>query len=145
MNPETTQSVRPNGEKAMKRVTAILRASALVVTLALPSWAQVAALPTQTVTIAGTVETIDQAKRVVNINTADGKFVAVDVPAGAKRFSELRVGDKVSATYNNNVAMRLKPPGEPPVDTANVTPTPGYEVRGGTAAMQRTMTASIAD
>jgi hypothetical protein len=130
----------------MKRVTEILSAPALVVALALPSWAQVTALPTQTVSIAGTVETVDQAKRVVNIKTADGKFVTVDVPQNAKRFSELKVGDKVSATYNNNVAVRLKPPGEPAVDTGNTASTMGQEVRpGGTAATQRTMTASIAD
>ena len=53
-------------------------------------------LPTQTVTISGTVATIDHAKRVVNIKTSDGKFETVDVPAGAKRFDELKVGDKVS-------------------------------------------------
>jgi hypothetical protein len=128
----------------MKRVTEILSASTLVVALALPSWAQVKALPTQTVTIAGTVETIDQAKRVVNIKTADGKFVAVDVPPSAKRFEELKVGDKVSATYNNNVVVRKKAPGEAPVDTASTTSTMGQEVRpGGAAATQRTMTASV--
>ncbi len=65
----------------MKRVTAILSASGLVLALSLPSWAQVKELPTQTVTLAGTVETIDHAKRVVNIKTADGKFETVDVPA----------------------------------------------------------------
>jgi hypothetical protein len=61
---------------------------------------------------AGTVETIDQAHRAVSLKTADGKFVAIDVPKSAKRFSELKVGDKVSVTYNNNVMVRLKPPGE---------------------------------
>ena len=88
----------------MTRLNAILSASGLVLALALPSWAQEArTLPTQTVTLAGTVETIDHAKRVVNIKTADGKFETIDVPPGAKRFDELKVGDKVSVTYNNNV------------------------------------------
>jgi hypothetical protein len=54
------------------------------------------------------------------------------------------VGDKVSATYNNNVVVRKKLPGETAVDTASKTSTLGQEVRpGGTAAMQRTMTASV--
>src|SRR6267142_785440 len=101
----------------MKRVKMILSASGLVLALAIPSWAQVKELPTQTVTIAGTVETIDQAKRVVNIKTATGEFVAVDVPEGAKRFNEIKVGDKVKATYNNHVIARLKEPGEPAVNT----------------------------
>ncbi len=39
----------------------MLSAFAVVCALALPSWAQVRVLPTQTITIAGTVETIDRA------------------------------------------------------------------------------------
>ena len=104
----------------MRRVNTILSLSGLVLALSLPSWAQeVKQLPTQTVTISGTVATIDHAKRVVNIKTSDGKFETVDVPAGAKRFDELKVGDKVSLTYNNNVSARLKPPGEAAVDTGS--------------------------
>jgi len=129
----------------MKQVTAILSASGLVLALSLPGWAQeVKQLPTQTVTLSGTVATVDHAKRVVNIKKADGKFETIDVPAGATRFDELKVGDKVSVTYNNNVSVRLKPPGEPAVDTGSKTSTMGQEVRpGGTTAVQRTMTAHV--
>jgi hypothetical protein len=129
----------------MKRINAILGASGLVLALSLPSWAQeVRQLPTQTVTLSGTVATIDHDKRMVNIKKADGSFETVDVPPGAKRFDELKVGDKVSITYNNNVSARLKPPGEAPVNTATGTSTAGQGERpGGTAAMQRTMTATI--
>ena len=120
----------------MKRVNTFLGVSGLVLALSLPGWAQeVKQLPTQTVTISGTVATIDHAKRVVNIKTSDGKFETVDVPAGAKRFDELKVGDKVSLTYNNNVSARLKPPGEAPVDTGSSTTTAGQQTRpGGTAS-----------
>ena len=48
----------------------------------------------------------------MNIKKADGSFESVDVPAGVQRFDELKVGDKVSVTFNNNVSARLKPPGE---------------------------------
>ena len=127
----------------MKRVIAILSACGLVLALSLPSWAQTA-LPTQTVTLAGTVETIDHGKRIVNIKTADGKFQAVDVPPSAKRFDELKVGDKVSVTYNNNVSVRLKPPGEPAVDTGSKASTMGQEVRpGGMTEVHRTVTATV--
>ena len=111
----------------MKRLKAILGASGLVVlALSLPSWAQLTrTLPTQTVTLSGTVETID-------------------VPPAAKRFDELKVGDKVSITYNNTVSARLKPPGEPMVNTATGTSTAGQGERpGGTASQERTMTATI--
>ena len=129
----------------MKRVNTILSVSALALALSLSSWAQeVKQLPTQTVTISGSVATIDHAKRVVNIKTSDGKFETVDVPAGAKRFDELKVGDKVSLTYNNNVSARLKPPGEAAVDTGSTTTTAGQQARpGGTATVQRTMTVTV--
>ncbi len=140
INPETAQIVQSKERKSMKRGT-ILSAFAVVWALALPGWAQVKQLPTQTITIAGTIETIDQSKRAMNIKTADGKFVAVNVPESVKRFAELKVGDKVKATYNNNVIVRLKPAGEPPVDTADTAYT--KEKTSGKAAMVRRMTASI--
>jgi uncharacterized OB-fold protein len=130
----------------MKRATAIVAASASVLVLAGASWAQQRALPEQTVTISGTVETIDQARRAVNIKTPEGKFVALDVPERWTRFSELKVGDKVKATYNNNVLVRKKQPGEKALDTQDVTSGMGKEARpGGTESMQRTITATIAE
>ena len=52
----------------------------------------------------------------------------------------------MKATYNNNVFVRLKPPGEAAVDTADTASTMGKEARpGGAAAMMRTMTATIAE
>jgi antitoxin (DNA-binding transcriptional repressor) of toxin-antitoxin stability system len=119
----------------MNRVSVILGATGLVLALSWPSWAQeVKQLPTQTVTLSGTVATIDHEKRTVNVKKADGSFETVDVPAGAKRFDELKVGDKVSITYNNNVSARLKPPGEAAVNTQTGT---------STASVQRTMTATV--
>ena len=128
----------------MKRGNVILSAVGLVLALSVPGWAQTRTLPTQTVNLSGTVETIDKEKRVVNIKTPDGKFETIDVPPAAKRFDELKVGDKVSLTFNNNVAARLKPPGEAPVDTQTGTTTAGQGERpGGTAAVQRTMTTTV--
>ena len=126
----------------MNRVATILSAFAVILALPLPSWAQVKELPKDTVSVTGTVETIDKSRRAVNIKTADGKFVAVDVPAAAKRFDELKVG----VTYNNNVIVRLKPAGEKAVDSAATSSTMGKEARpGGTASTVRTMTATIAE
>jgi len=130
----------------MKRATTILSAFAMIMAFALPSWAQIKELPKQTVTVAGTVETIDQGRRAVNIKTADGKFVAVDVPASATRFNELKVGDKLKVTYNNNVYARLKPAGEAAVDSADTASNMGKDVKpGGVAAMVRTMTATVSE
>ena len=126
----------------MQRLNTILSASALVLALSYPSWAQVT--QTQTTTLSGTVETIDQARRSLIIRKSDNSFETVEVPASAKRFDELKVGDRVTVTYNNTVSARLKPPGEAPVDTGREASTMGQEARpGGTAVTQRTMTASI--
>jgi len=81
----------------------------------------------------------------VTIRTDAGDLVTVKVPGFATRFNELKVGDKVKATYNNNVTVRLKPPDEPAVDTVKAAKTGGEGERpGGMVAMERTMTATIA-
>ena len=130
----------------MKGGNVILSAVGLVLALSVPGWTQTRTLPTQTVTLSGIVETIDHQKRVVNIKTPDGKFESIDVPPAAKRFDELKVGDKVSITYNNTVSARLKPPGEAAVNTVTGTTTAGQAERpGGTATMERTMTATVSD
>ena len=128
----------------MKRIMTMLSASGLVLALAISSWGQAKMLPTHTVNIAGTVETIDHAKRVVTIRTDAGERVTVDVPEGATRFSELKVGDKVKATYNNTVIAILKPPGEPLVDTSRTLRAGGEGERpGGAMGMERWMTATV--
>src|SRR5262245_10629645 len=130
----------------MKRGNVILSAAGLVLALSVPSWAQQPqrTLPTQTVTLSGTVETIDLQKRMVNIKTPDGKFETIDVLPGATRFDELKVGDKVSITYNNTVSARLKPPGEAPVNTQYGGSSLGQgQQPGGIAAGERTMTATV--
>jgi hypothetical protein len=144
MDPNTRQRVKPKGETYMQRLITMLSASGLVLALAISSWGQAKVLPTQTVSIAGIVETIDHAKRVVTIRTDKGELVTVDVPEGAKRFNELKVGDKVSATYNNTVIAVLKQPGEPVVDTSRTlrTGTEG-ERPGGSMTMERRMTVTV--
>ena len=117
----------------MKRGTTMLSAFAVALAFVLPGWAQIKELPKQTVTVAGTVETIDKNIRAVNIKTADGKFVAVDVPASAKRFDELKVERFLKVTYNNNVYARLKPASEAAVDTAATASNMGKEARPGGA------------
>ena len=84
----------------------------------------------------------------MNIKTAEGKFVAVDVPKGAKRFNELEVGNKVKVTYSNYVIVQLKKPGEPAVDKAYTGKAAGTgegAKPGGTAYMHRIMTATITE
>ena len=144
MDTDTLPMVQPHGETDMKRLMTLLSAAGLFLALAISSWGQATMLPTHTVTMAGTVETIDHAKRVVTIRTDAGERVTVDVPEGATRFNELKVGDKVKATYNNTVIAILKPRGEPPVDTARTLSAGGEGERpGGAMGMERWMTVTV--
>ncbi len=130
----------------MRQLWTGLGAALMAVVLSVPGWAQVRQLPTQTVTISGTIETIDDSRHAVNIRKADGKIETINVPVDVKQFDQFKVGDHVSATYNNTVSARLKPPGEAPVDTMGTTSTMGQNVAsGGTAAMLRTMTVTVTD
>jgi hypothetical protein len=127
----------------MKRAMTMLSALAVVCALALPSWAQVKELPTDTKTIAGTIETINNSTRVMRIKTDDGKLVPFYVPEKVQRFNEFKVGDKLKVTYNNSVIVRLKPPGEAAVNTAD--PTYAKGATSGTAETVRRMTATIVE
>src|SRR3954447_1020509 len=141
----------------MKQVNEILGASGLVLALALggsglvlslplPSLAQVRTLPTQTVTISGTIESIDDSRHTINLRKADGGIETVHVPVNVKQFDQFKVGDHVSATYNNTVSAKMHPSGEPPVDNMAGSTSMGQNVAsGGTAAMLRTMTVTVTD
>ena len=141
----------------MKRVNEILGASGLVLALALggsglvlslplPSLAQVRTLPTQTVTVSGTIESIDDSRHTINLRKADGNIETINVPVNVKQFDQFKVGDHVSATYNNTVTAKMNPAGEPPVDNMAGSTSMGQNVAsGGTAAMLRTMTVTVTD
>jgi hypothetical protein len=106
--------------------------------------AQVKEIPGERVTETGTVEAIDHKARVVTLRDKKGEMRTVDVSAAVERFDAVKVGDKVTVTYYDNVTVRLKSPGEAPVNTLGgaLTPTAG-DKPVGTLAAQRTMTAKI--
>jgi len=106
--------------------------------------AQVRQLPVQTVTISGTIESIDDSRHTMNLRKADGGIETVHVPVNAKQFDQFKVGDHVGATYNNAVTVKMKPPGEASVDSMGGSSSMGQNVEsGGTAAMIRTMTVTV--
>jgi Cu/Ag efflux protein CusF len=129
----------------MKRSIAAFPWLVLALALAARAPAQVKEIPGDTVTVSGTVEAIDHTSRVLTLKKDEGgEFVTVDVPAGVKRFDEIKVGDKVTARYYDNDTVRLKKPGEAPVNKAVAAVTPGTGAKpGATLAAQRTMTAVV--
>jgi hypothetical protein len=96
----------------------------------------------QTTTV--TIESIEQASRIITVVDDKGLHKQIYVPTEVKRFPELKVGDKITARYYDNVVVRLQRPGEAKVDTQSTTQTPlATGAPGGTIAKQRTITATV--
>jgi hypothetical protein len=106
--------------------------------------AQIKEIPGVRVTETGTVEAIDHKARTLTLKDETGEMVTVDIPTSVQRFEEVKVGDKVTATYYDNVVVRLKKPGEAPVNTADAALTRSSgDKPAATLGAQRTMTAKI--
>jgi hypothetical protein len=126
----------------MKHVTAAILAAAI----GLPAiaYAQIKTLPGDAITATASIETIDHTKRTLTLKGPDGRLETLTVPADIKRFDELKVGDKITAKYYENVVLRKKAPGEKDVDTYHAADTRGTgKSPSGTSAAQRTITATI--
>ena len=97
------------------------------------------------ITLQGTVQAIDHARRTVTIRGAQGNIVTLDVPTSATRFDEIKVGDTIRATYSDRVNVRPHAAGAPEVDRVVETTTtaaPGA-APGVTASRQREATVTI--
>jgi len=79
-------------------------------------------LANETETVKATVVSIDHQKRLVTLRTAAGKEDTVEVGPAATRFDQIKVGDKITMTYQHAVALELLP-----ADSAQA----GTEVEGG--------------
>jgi hypothetical protein len=98
-------------------------------------------------TVTATVEAIDRTARTVALKTSDDRYVSMDVPDGVKRFDELKVGDRVKATYYENVVLVVEQPGAAPFkfeDKTALTPTGGARP-GGTLARQVKAAVTVED
>ena len=128
----------------MKRFVVGIIAVAVLVSAARTASAQAKTISSEMRTETGTVEAIDAATRTVTLKKADGTVVSTVAGPDIKRFAELKVGDKVTARFYENVVVRLKKPGEPDVASASKATTPAEQVLpGGTKAKQVTITATI--
>jgi Cu/Ag efflux protein CusF len=92
----------------------------------------------------GVIEAIDATTRKVTIKKADGTVVTTVAGPEITRFSEVKVGDTITARYYDTVVIRVKRPGEAEVASAT-RGTAGSEqaLPGGTKAKQLTLTVTI--
>ncbi len=58
------------------------------------------------------VEAIDLSKRIVTLRNADGYVFALRVGEEARNLDRISVGDKVTATYYESVALQVRKPGK---------------------------------
>ncbi len=128
----------------MKRTFVVLMCLALALTAVSFAAAQTKTITGEKATVSGTIEAIEASTRSITVKGPEGNYITFTAPPEVKRFAELKVGDTISATYYENLVLRVKRPGEKAVDTdeAAVTPASGKKP-GATAATQRTITATI--
>ena len=128
----------------MKRlVIGIIAVTALVSTTR-PVMGQAKTVSSEMKEETGIVEAIDPAARTATIKKSDGTVVTIVARPDLKRFDEVKVGDKISARFYENVVVRVKRSDEPSVDTATRGTTGSEQVLpGGTKARQWTITATI--
>lgn len=132
----------------MKTLSTMAITSALVGSMLLLAGSTVGAqsrtIQGDSVTMTATIEAIEQSSRTLTIKGEDGFYETIQASPEIKRFSELKVGDKITTRYYENVVIRLKKPGEPAVDVESGALTRGEgKTPAGTAAAQRTITVTV--
>jgi hypothetical protein len=128
----------------MKRIAAVLVATAFLVPAARMATAQTKTITGETKVVTATIEGIEASTRTLTLKQADGTYVTTAVPETMKAFSTLKIGDTITARYYENLVLRVKKPGEKDVDAGSAARTPSSGAApGGTQAKQRTITATI--
>ena len=110
---------------------------------AVSAGAQTKTIPGKMETITATVEAIDHGTRSVRVKKQDGTYDAFHVPQSINRFETLKVGDKITARYYENVVLQVKQPGQKDVNSASSAVVRAEDKPAGTASRQRTITATI--
>jgi hypothetical protein len=127
----------------MKMLTLFAVAGVLALA-AVPAAAQTKTITGETKTVTASVESIEKATREVTVKKPDGTYDVFYFPESIKRFDALKVGDKITAKYYENLVLRVKAPGEKDVDSASGGTVRAEGKLAGTASRQRTITATIA-
>jgi hypothetical protein len=118
--------------------------AALVSPFAGTAMAQTKTLVGDTKVVTATIEAIERSTRAVTLKQDNGEYVTITVPREVVKFDAMKVGDKITARYYDNIVLRLKAPGEKATDSDSVAVTGTSNAKpGATGATQRTITATI--
>lgn len=128
----------------MKVLTTIALAGSVLLFGSGMAAAQSRTITGETATITATIEAIDAQSRVLTVKNTDGTYESIVAPPGMTRFDQLKVGDRITARYYENLVIRVKRPNEAPVDIDSAAVTRGAGTGpAATAATQRTMTVTV--
>jgi hypothetical protein len=97
----------------------------------------------ESVTVTATIEAIDRTNRLVTLKGEKGNVVTVHADQNVQRFDQLKVGDKVTATYSESIAVNVRKPGDPAPAAATAGVTREKSVPGATATVQETVTVTV--
>jgi Cu/Ag efflux protein CusF len=98
-----------------------------------------------TATVTATIKAIDSTNRLVTLTFEDGTVDTVTAGPEVRRFSELKVGDKVTFRYRESAVVQLRKPGDAtPASstTQGITRSAGAKP-GGTMAQQVTAKVTV--
>jgi len=129
----------------MKKLSAIVLTGSALLYSATVLGAQAKTIEGDAIVATATIEAIDTSTRTITLkDSTNGLYDTIVAPPEMKRFSELKVGDKITARYYENVVVRLKKPNEAAIDVDTGAITRGTGARpSATAATQRTITATV--
>ena len=118
--------------------------AAVVIVSSAPAVQVTKTIPGETKTMTVVVEGIERSTRSVTVKLPDGTYEIFNMPKEVKRFDTLKVGDRINATYYENIVLQLRPPGSKPIDSSSDAVKRADTGDAVTASHQRTITATIA-
>jgi Cu/Ag efflux protein CusF len=96
------------------------------------------------VTVTATIEAIDKADRTVTLKRANGVTEILEMEPEMQGFDRLRVGDRVTATFFETLAVRVRQPGDPPPTAGPTTSTVRKDRKpGSTTISTETVIATV--
>jgi Cu/Ag efflux protein CusF len=125
-------------------LTFVLAAFVLVGAFGTAALAQKPLTKGASVTTTATIEAIDSTARLVTLKDQDGSYSTIYAGPDVQRFSELKVGQKVTFTYYESLVLAIQKPGA--VVTASGEPTVARSkgaTPGGTISQQVTATVTV--
>ena len=127
----------------MKRLVVGTLATIALVSIPHTLMAQSKSLTSEIKVEQATVEAIEASTRSLTLKRTDGTYLTTVAGPEVKRFDELKVGDKITAKYYDNIVLQVKQPGAPDVNTATGALVPVEGAPAGTMSYQRAITATI--